>query len=99
MKIHLTKIFVSMSLILLSACESDSQENQLISFVENNNFVNPQFVFLEKRGSYITDRWDKVTLYFGYANNWNWESCVDEAKRLNSLDKKDAYRCVLPNRN
>jgi hypothetical protein len=99
MKILLTNIFVSMSLILLSACDSDLQENQLVSFVENNNFDNPQFVFLEKRGSFITDKWYKVTLYFGYADNWNWDSCIDEANRLNSMDIKDAYRCVLPKRN
>ncbi len=83
------------TLILLSSCKSNESTEELVSFVENTDFGSPVPIFMEHRGDFFTDRWYKVTLYFGYGDNGNWETCIEDAKRLNLQFKNNTYRCVL----
>ncbi len=89
---------VSLSLMASMAvgCKPSPQKNveKLISFAENNDF-GVEAVFMEMRGSFFIDRWYKVTLYFGYGDNENWNTCIQDSNRLNIHDKPNVYRCVL----
>jgi hypothetical protein len=84
--------------ILLSSCSSNESTQELVSFVENTDFGSPVPVFMENYSLseiYSSGSWFKVTLYFGYTDNGNWETCIEDAKRLNLQFKNSTYRCVL----
>ena len=80
--------------ILLSSCSSNESTQELVSFVENTDFGSPVPIFMEHYGNF-SGSWFKVTLYFGYADNGNWETCIEDAKRLNLQFKNNTYRCAL----
>lgn len=87
---------VSVLAIFMVGCKPNPQKNveKLISFAASND-LGVEAVFMEMRGTFFTDRWYKVTLYFGYGDNENWNTCVKDANLLNIQDRPNAYRCVL----
>lgn len=94
MKIKIVSITLFSILILLSACKIERDTDEIISFVEENKFKGPPIVFMERNGEY-SGKWWKVTMYFGYGDNYNWETCLTDAERFNLEVKKDSFRCVL----
>lgn len=95
MKLKITHIVFLIILTLTNGCQSKDSANELVEFVQNNSFGGPVPIFMERRGDFFSDRWYKVTLYFGYGDNWNWVTCTEDAERLNLEGKKDSFRCVL----
>lgn len=94
MNLQQTKILFLATFVLLSGCKSNDSTEQLVSFVKNNNFGGPAPIFMERRGDFYTNRWYKVTIYFGYGDNGNWDTCTEDAERLNLKIKNNAFRCI-----
>ncbi|QVL45172.1 MAG: hypothetical protein KFB94_07860 [Methylophilaceae bacterium] len=94
MKIKIGSIILLSILIFLTACKGERDKDELISFVQDNKFKGSPIVFMERYGEYL-DEWWKVTIYFGYGDNYNWETCLMDAERFNLEVKKDSFRCVL----
>jgi hypothetical protein len=67
---------------------------KLVSFVKNRDFGVP-VVFMEKQGSFYAENWFKVTMYFGYSDDNNWNTCIEDAKRWTARLRAGVYRCVL----
>jgi hypothetical protein len=99
MKVRFAKIFFLSTLILISGCKSkestEESTEHLVTFLQKHNFGGLPLILMERRGDYFKDRWYKVTLYFGYGDNGNWDTCSEDAARLNMQIKRDSFRCVL----